>query len=70
MKAKNNFYGKAKAAMLMAIVMVCTSQITLAQDRWSFEFRPNVNFSTEKLGDVNLNTSYNCLVRQSSINMV
>jgi hypothetical protein len=58
MKRQNNFNGKATATMLMAIAMVCISQITFAQDRWSFELRPGVNFATKKLGDANLKTGY------------
>jgi hypothetical protein len=57
MKEKK-FNGKAMAAMLIAIAMVCISQITFAQDRWSFEFRPGINFATKDLGDVRLNTGF------------
>lgn len=46
------------AAMLIAIVMVCVSQLTFAQDRWSFEFRPGVNFASKKLGGTNLDTGF------------
>jgi hypothetical protein len=56
MKAKKNSNGKGAAVTAIAIAMVCISEITFAQDRWSFELRPGVNFATEKLGDVNLNT--------------
>lgn len=57
MKEKK-FNEKAMAAMLIAIAMVCISQITFAQDRWSFEFRPGINFATKDLGDVRLNTGF------------
>lgn len=54
----NILNGKAMAPMVMAIAMVCLSQITFAQGRWSFEFRPGVDFPTKKMGDVNLNTGF------------
>jgi len=58
MKEKINFKGDATATMLLAIVFAFTSQFTVAQDRWSFELRPGVNFATKKLGDANLNTGF------------
>ena len=58
MKEKDNFNGTTISTMLLAIVLVCISQITFAQDRWSFEVRPGVNFATKKLGEANLKTGY------------
>lgn len=58
MKVKNNFNGKAMITMLITIATVSISQITLAQDRWSFELRPGVNFATKKLGAANLKTGF------------
>lgn len=58
MKTKIKSNGHRAAVTLMAIATLCISQIASAQDRWSFEFRPGVNFATEKLGDVNLNTGF------------
>ena len=56
MKVKNRL--GVIAAMLMAIAMVFISQFTYAQDRWSFELRPGVDFATKKLGDIDLNTGF------------
>ena len=58
MKEKVNFRGIATATVLLAIVLAFSSQFTVAQDRWSFELRPGVNFATKKLGDANLNTGF------------
>lgn len=58
MKTKSVLKGNTMATMLLAIVLVGISQITYAQDRWSFELRPGANFPTSKLGDTNLKTGY------------
>lgn len=58
MKKENGFHGKAMATMVLAVAMVCTSQVVFAQDRWSFEFRPGVDFATKKLGDTDLKTGF------------
>ncbi|MFC2187558.1 outer membrane beta-barrel protein [Fulvivirgaceae bacterium LMO-SS25] len=58
MKLNNNLYGKAMSVMILAFSLVCVSQNTFAQDRWSFELRPGVNFPMEKLGEANLNTGF------------
>lgn len=42
----------------MIFVMLCMSQISFAQERWSIELRPGVNFATEKLGDADLKTGF------------
>lgn len=58
MKVKGNFNGNATATWLLVFVFAFSSQFTFAQDRWSFEVRPGVNFPTKKLGDANLNTGF------------
>jgi len=58
MKANRKFIGGSVSAMVLTIILVCVSQITFAQDRWSLELRPGVNFATKKLGEVNLNTGF------------
>jgi hypothetical protein len=58
MLEKTKINAKVMATMLLAIAMMCVSQITFAQDRWSIELRPGVNFATKKLGEANLNTGF------------
>jgi hypothetical protein len=58
MKVIKDFTGKTLASIFIAIAMVCISNISFAQERWSFEFRPGVNFATQKLGEANLNTGF------------
>lgn len=59
MMEKNHFFDrKIMVMMLMAFVMMCVSQNTFAQDRWSLELRPGVNFATGKLGNANLETGF------------
>ncbi|SMD41527.1 Outer membrane protein beta-barrel domain-containing protein [Aquiflexum balticum DSM 16537] len=58
MKVNKNLIGKALASIFIAIAMVSISHVSLAQDRWSFEVRPGVNFATTKLGEANLNTGF------------
>lgn len=58
MKRQNDFNGKRVAKLLTAVAVVCISQITFAQDRWSIEFRPGVNFATTELGDIDLKTGF------------
>lgn len=58
MKTNNNFKGKAMATVLIVFALVCISQLSFAQDRWSIELRPGVNFPIEKLGEANLNTGF------------
>ncbi len=52
------FYGKSVATIVFAIVFLCISHFSNAQNRWSFEVRPGVNIPTHKLGDINLNMGY------------
>jgi hypothetical protein len=62
MKTKNNLTEKrnwkAIITMVLAFTMMYVSQIGFAQDRWSFELRPGVNFPIKKLGDANLKTGF------------
>jgi len=58
MKAKSDFQGRARAVMTLAIAMMFLSQSGFAQNRFSFEFRPGVNFATRELGDANLKTGF------------
>ncbi len=57
MKNKNAFF-KQKLMVLTIFVALFASQVTLAQDRWSFEFRPSVNVPTKDLGDADLKTGF------------
>jgi len=57
MKAQINL-PKPIVTMVLATAILCISQIGMAQDRWSFELRPGVNFATKQLGEANLNTGY------------
>lgn len=57
MKTKVIFYRRA-LVMLVTFLMVFVSHTTQAQERWSFEFRPGVNFATKEMGEVNLNTGF------------
>jgi hypothetical protein len=38
--------------------MIFISQSTFAQNRWSIEFRPGVNYATQKLGEANLDVGF------------
>jgi len=60
MKIIGKFFRNSKvmSVIFLAIAMMSVSQITFAQDRWSFEFRPGVNFATKKLGDADLKTGF------------
>jgi len=58
MNIKSIFIRKATVILIMAIAMICVSNHTYAQDRWSVELRPGVNFATKKLGSANLNTGF------------
>ncbi len=58
MKTNDCCNGNVIAAMVVIAVLMGTSQSVLAQDRWSFEFRPGVNFPTKELGDAELNTGF------------
>jgi hypothetical protein len=40
------------------MILIMASYTAQGQGRWSFEFRPSVNFSTKKLGDANLETGF------------
>lgn len=60
MKITGKFLSNSKvmSVIFLAIVMMSVSQITFAQDRWGFEFRPGVNFATKKLGEADLKTGF------------
>lgn len=58
LKEVQNFKRKLTSLMLLASAIVFFSQTTFAQNRWSFEFRPNANFAIQKLGEANLNVGY------------
>jgi hypothetical protein len=58
MKGKSNFNLKTVVTLFVTVVIIGVSNNTSAQDRWSFEFRPGVNFATQKLGEANLNTGF------------
>lgn len=58
MEASIKLRSKLRATIFVAAYLVCISQSTWAQDRWSFEIRPGVNFATEKLGTANLDTGF------------
>lgn len=55
---KTKLESKAISGMLLVIAMLCVSQNVIAQDRWNIEFRPGVNFATQKLGEAKLKTGY------------
>ena len=40
------------------VIFLISSYTATAQKKWSFEFRPGVNFATKKLGDANLKTGF------------
>lgn len=58
MKTKQLFKKTAMAAMTIGILMACAPQSAMAQDRFSFEFRPGVNFPVRELGDADLKTGF------------
>lgn len=49
---------KRLVTIAIAVVTLFATHVSFAQDRWSFEFRPGVNFATKKLGDANLKTGF------------
>ncbi|HOZ85742.1 MAG TPA: outer membrane beta-barrel protein [Niabella sp.] len=50
---------KAKmTALVVTVIFILSGYIANAQMKWSFEFRPGVNFATKNLGDANLKTGF------------
>jgi len=45
-------------AIFISAMLIITTQNVNAQNKWSFEFRPGVNFATKDLGDANLKTGF------------
>lgn len=58
MKEKINLKRKAIVIVIVAFTMMCFSQTTFAQDRWSIELRPGINIATKKLGEADLKTGF------------
>lgn len=58
MKTKGSFVRLAIATVFIGIAVLCVSRSTFAQNRWSFEIRPGIDFPTTKLGDANLKTGF------------
>ena len=56
MKQKIFFIGRAIG--IMAFAAMCFSQNIFAQNRFSFEFRPGVDFATRKVANINLETGF------------
>ena len=56
MKARKDFNVNALAALMLVALLTGAHQGSFAQDRFSFEFRPGVNFATRNLGDADLKT--------------
>ena len=44
--------------LLVILMLIVFSSITLAQNKWSAEFRPGVDFPTEDFGDSNIKTGF------------
>jgi Outer membrane protein beta-barrel domain len=60
MKKKNKKgapFFRCSFSILLIVALVFSNHVT-AQRNWSFEFRPGVNFATQKLGDADLKTGY------------
>jgi hypothetical protein len=58
LQVNHDFKRKVIFTILMLIAMVFISQSTFAQNRWSIEFRPGVNYATQKLGEANLDVGF------------
>lgn len=58
LQANHYFKRKVKVPIVIWIVMVFISQSTFAQNRWSMELRPGVNYATQKLGKANLDVGF------------
>ncbi|MDZ4702739.1 MAG: hypothetical protein SH848_02345, partial [Saprospiraceae bacterium] len=55
-----NLFSKAHkfAGGALVIILLLSSLVAQGQDRWSIEFRPGINFPTQKLGDADLKTDF------------
>ena len=54
-----NLFSKAHFVVAALLVfLLLSSMVVQGQDRWSIEFRPGVNFPTQKLGDADLKTGF------------
>ncbi len=60
LKMKNFLNVQVRSIVLFfsAVILMCASQNTFAQGRFSIELRPGVNFATQKLGQANLEMGY------------
>ncbi len=54
----HDFKRRVVVPILMSLAMVFISQSTFAQNRWSIELRPGVNYATQKLGEANLDLGF------------
>ena len=43
-------------SILIGAILLIVSECAIAQEKWSFELKPGVNFATKNLGDANLKT--------------
>ncbi|WP_299124254.1 outer membrane beta-barrel protein [uncultured Winogradskyella sp.] len=48
----------SKLNLYCAVFFLLITSITFAQNKWSAEFRPNINFPTEDLGNSNIKTGF------------
>ena len=47
-----------KRILMIMILFVCMSTVSLAQEKWAVELRPNLDFPTDKIGEVDLKTGF------------